>query len=87
MTTAHPAPAHGDPSVQTVDQVLQALGADAERGLTSQEAARRLAESGRNALRGAPAVATWRRANESPAPSATLTSSTPSGASSAAAAR
>ena len=61
MTTAHPASAHGDPSVQTVDQVLQALGADAERGLTSQEAARRLAESGRNELRGAPAVATWRR--------------------------
>jgi magnesium-transporting ATPase (P-type) len=61
MTDALKAPELGDPSVQAAGQVLQALAADAERGLTSQEAARRLAVHGRNELRGAAAVATWRR--------------------------
>ncbi|MET0543462.1 MAG: cation-transporting P-type ATPase [Variovorax sp.] len=51
----------GDPSVLAIDRVLHALDADAERGLTSQEAARRLGEQGRNELRGAPTLATWRR--------------------------
>ena len=48
----------GDPSVLAIGQVLQALGADATHGLSSQEAERRLAEHGPNELRG---VATWRR--------------------------
>ncbi|MGJ7520525.1 cation-translocating P-type ATPase [Variovorax sp. LT1P1] len=61
MTDALDRRAIGDPSVQAADQVLQAFDADAERGLTAQEAARRLVEHGRNELRGVPAVATWRR--------------------------
>ena len=51
----------GDPSVLAIGQVLQALGADATHGLSSQEAERRLAEHGPNELRGVPPVATWRR--------------------------
>ncbi len=50
-----------DPSVKDADEVARALGADLERGLTSQEASRRLAEDGRNELRAAPRVPTWRR--------------------------
>ncbi len=61
MSDAQGPRAIGDPSVQAADQVLQALDADAERGLTAQEAAQRLIEHGHNELRGVPAVATWRR--------------------------
>ena len=51
----------GDPSALEIERVLQALGADASRGLTSQEAAQRLAKHGANELRGVPAVAAWHR--------------------------
>ena len=54
-------PLQGDPSVTDAAAVARALGADLERGLTAAEAARRLAEQGRNELRGAPPVPTWRR--------------------------
>ncbi len=50
-----------DPSVMDVDAVARALSADLENGLTSQEAARRLAVAGPNELRVAPPVPTWRR--------------------------
>ena len=51
----------GDPSVQDTDTVLALLAADAQHGLSSQEAADRLVQHGRNELRGVPGVATWRR--------------------------
>ena len=51
----------GDPTVADVAEVARAVGADLERGLTAAEAARRLAEQGRNELRGAPPLPTWRR--------------------------
>ena len=44
-----------------VEHVLQALDTDAERGLSSHEAARRLAAHGRNELCSAPPVPVWRR--------------------------
>ena len=50
-----------DPSIMPVDEVSRTLGTDLERGLTSQEASRRLAEEGPNELRSAPPVPTWRR--------------------------
>ena len=50
-----------DPSITQADDVAGLLGADLEAGLTSQEAARRLAANGRNALRAALRVAAWRR--------------------------
>ena len=42
-------------------EVARALGSDLERGLTLQEAARRLATDGPNELRSAPPVPTWRK--------------------------
>ena len=50
-----------DPSIMAVDEVARTLGTDLERGLTSQEASRRLAEEGPNELRSAPPIPTWRR--------------------------
>ena len=50
-----------DPSITQADDVAGLLGADLEAGLTSQEAARRLAANGRNALRAALRVHAWRR--------------------------
>ena len=50
-----------DPSVKDASEVARALGADLDRGLTSQEASRRLAQNGRNELRTAPRVPAWRR--------------------------
>jgi P-type Ca2+ transporter type 2C len=50
-----------DPAITDASIVAQELGADIERGLTAAEAARRLAEQGRNELRGAPPLPTWRR--------------------------
>jgi magnesium-transporting ATPase (P-type) len=41
--------------------VARAIGADLERGLASEEAARRLAKDGPNELRAAPARPVWRR--------------------------
>ena len=60
MSVASP-PLQGDPSVTDAAAVARALGADLERGLTAAEAERRLAEQGRNELRGAPPQPTWRR--------------------------
>ncbi|MGZ5133091.1 MAG: cation-transporting P-type ATPase [Caldimonas sp.] len=51
----------GDPSLSDVGEVARALGADLEKGLSRREAARRLAERGRNELRAAPRLPTWRR--------------------------
>ncbi len=50
-----------DPSIIDADEVARALGTDIDNGLSSQEAARRLAEDGPNELRAAPPVPTWRR--------------------------
>ena len=50
-----------DPSQHSVDEVVQAMAADPERGLTSGEAARRLSETGRNELRAKPREPVWRR--------------------------
>ena len=62
MTAVAPTIAEpGDPSTQQIDSVLRLFDTDAERGLTSREAARRLAVHGRNELRSAPPVAIWRR--------------------------
>jgi len=50
-----------DPSLMDVPSVCSALAADVEKGLSAQEAARRLASEGPNELRAAPPVPTWRR--------------------------
>jgi magnesium-transporting ATPase (P-type) len=50
-----------DPSLTDAGAVAKAFGVDPAAGLTAAEAARRLAEQGRNELRGAPPLATWRR--------------------------
>ncbi len=50
-----------DPSTQPAEDVARALGTDLDRGLGAQEAARRLAADGPNALRAAPATPAWRR--------------------------
>lgn len=60
MTMAHSG-RQDDPSITDADDVARVLGADLANGLTSQEASRRLSESGRNELRAAPRAPTWRR--------------------------
>ncbi len=50
-----------DPSLRDAGEVARALGTDLARGLTSAEAARRLARDGPNELRSAPPVPAWRR--------------------------
>jgi magnesium-transporting ATPase (P-type) len=50
-----------DPSTVEIAAVIGALDTDVDRGLTAQEAARRLAADGPNELRAAPAVPAWRR--------------------------
>src|SRR5262245_9457901 len=55
------ADAHADPSTIDAAEVARALGVDPRRGLTSQEAVRRLQQDGPNALRATPAVPAWRR--------------------------
>ena len=50
-----------DPSLKEANEVAAALAADLDNGLNSQEAMRRLAESGRNELRAVTPVPTWRR--------------------------
>ena len=50
-----------DPSLQEVEVVIKALGADLQSGLTSQEAGRRLAQDGLNELLAAPELPVWRR--------------------------
>ncbi len=60
-TTGNPG-AIGDPSVMETNAVAAALQVDVDNGLSAQEAARRLAQNGPNALRAAPRVPAWRRA-------------------------
>jgi P-type Ca2+ transporter type 2C len=50
-----------DPSLTDAGAVATEHGADIAAGLTAAEAARRLVDQGRNELRGAPPVPTWRR--------------------------
>ena len=50
-----------DPSVADADEVARLLRADLQAGLTSDEAAQRLARDGRNELRAAPPVPAWRK--------------------------
>lgn len=50
-----------DPSLRDGMQVARELGTDPERGLSPEEAARRLAESGPNELRSAPKDPVWRK--------------------------
>ncbi|MCC7152670.1 MAG: cation-translocating P-type ATPase [Rubrivivax sp.] len=50
-----------DPSTTAASAVAQALGTDPERGLSADEAARRLASDGPNALRAAAGAPPWRR--------------------------
>ncbi len=51
----------GDASVMDASAVAAALGVDVETGLSAQEAATRLAQSGPNELRAAPRAPAWRR--------------------------
>ena len=46
---------------QRVEDVIAALGSDAQQGLTSEEAAARLAGVGRNELATEPPIPAWRR--------------------------
>jgi Ca2+-transporting ATPase len=50
-----------DPSVLEVEEVAEALAVDLDSGLSSAEAARRLAADGPNELRGTPPVPIWRK--------------------------
>jgi P-type Ca2+ transporter type 2C len=50
-----------DPSVLDIAEVAEALAVDLDTGLSSAEAARRLAADGPNELRAAPPVPTWRK--------------------------
>ncbi len=50
-----------DPSLRDADEVASALDADLKHGLTSREAARRLARDGPNELRAAAVRPLWRR--------------------------
>jgi P-type Ca2+ transporter type 2C len=51
----------GEPSVSEAAEVARAVGTDLDHGLTAAEAGQRLAQHGRNELRGAPPVPIWRR--------------------------
>jgi P-type Ca2+ transporter type 2C len=46
---------------QPVEEVIAALGRDAERGLMTEEARRRLAQYGRNELQAEPPIPAWRK--------------------------
>jgi magnesium-transporting ATPase (P-type) len=50
-----------DPSIVDAGEVARTLRTDLERGLSPEEAARRLAQDGPNELRAAPPVPLWRR--------------------------
>ena len=52
---------YDDPSIVDADEVAKILGVDLRSGLTSQEAARRLAQDGPNEIRLTPPLAAWRR--------------------------
>ena len=51
----------GDPSLIDSAELALALGTDLENGLSTDEAARRLAADGPNELRAVPPVPAWRR--------------------------
>jgi len=50
-----------DPSLRDADEAVREAGTDAEKGLTSDEAARRLAHNGPNRLEAKAAVPKWRK--------------------------
>ena len=50
-----------DASLEGAQDVVRRLGSDADAGLTSEEAAARLARNGRNVLRSTPPTPLWRR--------------------------
>ncbi len=54
-------PDAAEPHLETVEAVLAALGADAERGLTAMEARSRLARYGRNELTAEKPTPAWRK--------------------------
>ncbi|MGH2371429.1 MAG: cation-transporting P-type ATPase, partial [Chloroflexota bacterium] len=55
------APAAREAYRRTAEEVVAALGSDAERGLSDEEARRRLARYGPNELQRAAAAPAWRR--------------------------
>jgi len=55
------APDHTDPSIRDAGDVVKAVAGNIETGLSTQEALRRLAESGPNKIRAAATTPTWRR--------------------------
>ena len=55
------APDNTDPSIQDAGEVISAVAGNIEAGLSTQEALRRLAESGPNEIRVAATTPTWRR--------------------------
>ena len=61
VATSALADALGDPALADVDAVARAFDTDPATGLTSAEAARRLALDGPNALRATPPTRWWRR--------------------------
>ncbi len=50
-----------DPSLLDCDTVVEQFGSDPDRGLSAQEAARRLVEAGPNVITTVPSVARWRK--------------------------
>jgi magnesium-transporting ATPase (P-type) len=58
---AAPSSALDDPSIRDDVEVARELATDLERGLSADEAARRLAADGPNELRSAPPVPAWRK--------------------------
>lgn len=58
---ACPPPNMQDACTREVDELVKALAADPEHGLTGAEARRRLFEDGPNELRSAPRLPAWRR--------------------------
>lgn len=50
-----------DPTLRSAESLAAELGVDAEHGLTSEEAARRLAADGPNELTGTPPEPGWRK--------------------------
>jgi P-type Ca2+ transporter type 2C len=61
MSTAATHTPPTDPSMESMDEVVRATGADLDRGLSTPEAAQRLATEGPNELHAAPPVPLWRR--------------------------
>jgi Ca2+-transporting ATPase len=55
------AAALADPTQREASELARLLATDVERGLSAQEAARRLAELGRNELRAKPRIPRWKR--------------------------